>query len=95
LPGDGPGRRNFWRRATGCPPICDNFASIAAAVQILWVNMITTITLGLALAFEPTERGTMARPPRRRDEPILSGGLLVLVAFLFEKQIRLGFMLRN
>ncbi len=34
------------------------------AVQILWVNLITGITLGLALAFEPTEAGTMSRPPR-------------------------------
>ncbi len=46
------------------------------AVQILWVNMITGITLGLALAFEPTEAGTMARPPRARNAPILSGGLV-------------------
>jgi calcium-translocating P-type ATPase len=56
------------------------------AVQILWVNLITGITLGLALAFEPTETGTMARPPRRRDAPILSGELVwhvVLVASLF------------
>ncbi len=56
------------------------------AVQILWVNLITGITLGLALAFEPTEPGTMARPPRHRDAPILSGQLVwhvVLVALLF------------
>jgi calcium-translocating P-type ATPase len=56
------------------------------AVQILWVNLITGITLGLALAFEPTEAGTMTRPPRRRDAPILSGALVwhvVLVATLF------------
>jgi calcium-translocating P-type ATPase len=56
------------------------------AVQILWVNLITGITLGLALAFEPTEAGTMARPPHRRDAPILSGALVwhvVLVALLF------------
>jgi len=56
------------------------------AVQILWVNLITAITLGLALAFEPTETGTMARPPRARNAPILSGGLawhVVLVALLF------------
>jgi calcium-translocating P-type ATPase len=55
-------------------------------VMILWVNLITAITLGLALAFEPTEVGTMARPPRRRDAPILSGGLVwhvILVALLF------------
>jgi calcium-translocating P-type ATPase len=56
------------------------------AVQILWVNLITGITLGLALAFEPTEPTTMTRPPRRRDAPILSGELVwhvVLVAALF------------
>jgi magnesium-transporting ATPase (P-type) len=56
------------------------------AVQILWVNLITAVTLGIALAFEPTEAGTMARPPRRRNEPILSGALIwhvVLVATLF------------
>ena len=56
------------------------------AVMILWVNLITAITLGLALAFEPTETGTMARPPRSRNAPILSGGLVwhvVMVAILF------------
>jgi calcium-translocating P-type ATPase len=56
------------------------------AVQILWINLITGITLGLALAFEPTESGTMARPPRARHAPILSGGLVwhvILVATLF------------
>jgi len=56
------------------------------AVQILWINLITAITLGLALVFEPTEPGTMERPPRARNAPILSGGLVwhvVLVATLF------------
>jgi calcium-translocating P-type ATPase len=56
------------------------------AVQILWINLITGITLGIALAFEPTEPGAMARPPRRRDAPILSGELVwhvTLVALLF------------
>lgn len=56
------------------------------AVQILWVNLITGITLGLALAFEPTEAGTMARSPRARHAPILTGEFLwhiILVAVLF------------
>ncbi|MGD9096154.1 MAG: HAD-IC family P-type ATPase, partial [Chromatiales bacterium] len=55
-------------------------------VQILWVNLITAITLGIALAFEPTEAGTMRRPPRPRKEPLLNGELawhIVLVATLF------------
>jgi magnesium-transporting ATPase (P-type) len=51
-------------------------------VQILWVNMITAVTLGLALAFEPMERGIMERPPRSRDEPILSGYLVWRIAFV-------------
>jgi magnesium-transporting ATPase (P-type) len=55
-------------------------------VQILWVNMITAVTLGIALAFEPTEADTMRRPPRPRSEPLLSGSLvwhIILVAALF------------
>ncbi|MEW6762036.1 MAG: cation-transporting P-type ATPase [Pseudomonadota bacterium] len=55
-------------------------------VQILWVNLITAITLGIALAFEPTEENTMRRPPRARDEPLLGGQLvwhIVLVSALF------------
>ncbi len=55
-------------------------------VQILWINTITAVTLGVALAFEPTEENTMRRPPRPRDEPLLSGELawhIVLVSILF------------
>jgi magnesium-transporting ATPase (P-type) len=55
-------------------------------IQILWVNLITAVTLGLALAFEPTEERTMRRAPRRRDEPLLGAELvwhIVFVAGLF------------
>ncbi|MDH0701963.1 HAD-IC family P-type ATPase, partial [Pseudomonas toyotomiensis] len=41
--------------------------------QVLWINMVTSVTLGLALAFEPAESGLMDRPPRAPDEPLLSG----------------------
>jgi magnesium-transporting ATPase (P-type) len=41
-------------------------------VQILWVNMITAVTLSLALAFEPSEPGAMRRPPRDPGTPIFS-----------------------
>jgi magnesium-transporting ATPase (P-type) len=50
------------------------------ALQILWVNLITAVTLGIALAFEPTEAHTMHRPPRPRDAPLLSGQLVWLIA---------------
>ncbi|WP_297816319.1 cation-transporting P-type ATPase [uncultured Paraglaciecola sp.] len=56
------------------------------AIQILWVNLITAITLGIALAFEPTEENTMRRPPRAREEPLLTNDLvwhIILVSFLF------------
>lgn len=56
------------------------------AVQILWINLITGITLGIALAFEPTEDDTMKRPPRPRQEPLLTGALIwhiILVSALF------------
>ena len=32
-------------------------------VQILWVNMVTAVTLALSLAFEPSEQDVMQRPP--------------------------------
>ncbi len=42
------------------------------AAQILWVNMITAVTLALSLTFEPSERGVMLRAPRDTHAPILS-----------------------
>ncbi len=55
-------------------------------LQILWINLITAVTLGLALAFEPTEENTMRRPPRPRNESLIGGELvwhIVLVSVLF------------
>ena len=55
-------------------------------IQILWINLITAVTLGIALAFEPMEENTMRRPPRPRHEPLLTGELvwhIVLVSVLF------------
>ncbi len=51
-------------------------------VQILWINMITAVTLGLALAFEPAEDDVMARPPRPAAEPLLSPFLLWRTGFV-------------
>lgn len=55
-------------------------------IQILWINLVTAATLGLALAFEPTEENTMRRPPRARKEALIGPTLawhIVLVAALF------------
>ena len=51
-------------------------------VQILWVNMITAVTLALALAFEPPEPDLMGRPPRDPKEPILSRLFLWRISFV-------------
>ncbi|MGR6741288.1 HAD-IC family P-type ATPase [Microbacterium sp. F1-18] len=41
-------------------------------VQVLWVNMVTAVTLSLALAYEPAEPGIMSRPPRSSGGSIIS-----------------------
>jgi magnesium-transporting ATPase (P-type) len=41
-------------------------------VQILWINLVATVTLALPLAFEAHEPGLMSRPPRDPGEPLLS-----------------------
>ncbi len=51
-------------------------------VQILWVNMVTAVTLALTLAFEPPERQIMRRPPRNASAPILDGFLLWRIALV-------------
>jgi magnesium-transporting ATPase (P-type) len=45
-------------------------------VQILWINMVTAVTLSLSLAFEKPEAGAMRRPPRDPREPLISGFLM-------------------
>lgn len=51
-------------------------------LQILWVNMVTAVTLALAFAFEPPEENIMRRSPRPPREPILSRHLLWRLAFV-------------
>lgn len=51
-------------------------------VQILWVNMVTAVTLALSLAFEPPEQNVMQRPPRDASEPMLTSHLIWRVTFV-------------
>jgi len=53
--------------------------------QVLWINMVTSSTLGLALAFEHPERDAMHRPPRSPSESLLSwffGWRVLMVSIL-------------
>ncbi|NIN33600.1 MAG: HAD-IC family P-type ATPase, partial [Gammaproteobacteria bacterium] len=51
-------------------------------LQILWVNMITAVTLALSLAFEPPEADVMRRPPRSPEDPILTPFLIWRILFV-------------
>jgi magnesium-transporting ATPase (P-type) len=52
------------------------------APQVLWVNMVTSVALGLVISFEPHELDVMDRPPRAVDRPILTGFGIWRVAFV-------------
>jgi P-type Ca2+ transporter type 2C len=42
------------------------------AIQILWVNLLTDGLPGLALGMDPFDKDIMNKPPRRRDEEIMT-----------------------
>ncbi len=51
-------------------------------VQILWINLVATVSLALPLAFEAHEPGLMSRPPREPDEPLLSRFLVARTVYV-------------
>jgi calcium-translocating P-type ATPase len=51
-------------------------------VQILWINMVTAVTLGIAFAWEQAEGDLMTRAPRPTDEVLLTGLVLWRTAFV-------------
>jgi magnesium-transporting ATPase (P-type) len=60
-------------------------------VQILWVNMVTAVTLSLAIAFERPEPGLMARPPRAPGEPLVNGFMLWRIGFVTVLLVAISF----
>jgi magnesium-transporting ATPase (P-type) len=58
------------------------FTMPITAPQVLWVNMVTSVTLGLVISFEPHEADVMKRRPRQVDRPILTGFGVWRVAFV-------------
>lgn len=51
-------------------------------VQILWVNMVTAVTLSLAFALEKPEANIMRRPPRDPAAPLVDGFMLWRILFV-------------
>jgi magnesium-transporting ATPase (P-type) len=58
------------------------FTMPITAPQVLWVNMVTSVALGLVISFEPHELDVMNRPPRTVDRPILTGFGIWRVVFV-------------
>ncbi len=57
--------------------------------QILWLNLVTNGLQDIALAFEPAEKGILARPPRNPEEGILSS-LMIQRTFLMGMVLAAG-----
>jgi cation-transporting P-type ATPase F len=55
------------------------------SLQILWLNVINSITMTVPLAFEPKPQNVMKQPPRSPNEPLLSGSRIkrILAISLF------------
>ena len=55
------------------------------SLQVLWLNMINSLTMTVPLAFEPKSNGLMHHPPRNPKEPLITGKLLrrILIVSLF------------
>ena len=55
-------------------------------LQILWINVVSSVALGMTIAFDPAEPDSMKNPPRLANESLLSAFLVwrvVLVSALF------------
>ena len=62
--------------------ILGGFVLPVTPVQILWINMVTAVALGLILAFEPPEADVMRRPPRPPGQSLLTPLLVWQVLFV-------------
>ncbi|OBK07321.1 carbonate dehydratase [Mycolicibacterium conceptionense] len=62
--------------------ILAGFALPLQPVQILWVNMVTSVTLSLALVFEKAEDGLMQRPPRTPKQALVNRADVAMIALV-------------
>ena len=51
-------------------------------LQVLWVNMVSSVALAMSLAFEPAEPDIMRRPPRAQNEAMMSPTLVWRIFFI-------------
>ncbi len=74
--------------STNLSEIMVMFAAIAgglgqplSAMQLLWINLMSDIAPGLALALEPPEPDVLSRPPRNPDDPIIKSSDFKRITF--------------
>ena len=62
------------------------------ALQVLWLNMVCSLAMSVALAFEPPCRDVMRRSPRPPSQPLITSGLLrrLVVVSLFNWGVIFG-----
>ena len=65
------------------------------SVQILWLNMVTTITLSFALGFEPLAKNGMNQPPRNPKENILDRYAVFRIVYVSLLLAALGFLVNG
>ncbi|HGF7568941.1 TPA: HAD-IC family P-type ATPase [Enterococcus hirae] len=69
-----------------------NFPLPLTTVQILWLNLVASITLSYALGFEKADQDVMNRPPRPINEKILSKYALLRILYVGIIMTILGFV---
>lgn len=58
------------------------FSVILTPVQILWINLITSITISFGLVFEKLDNDALNRPPRPRNASLLSKYYLFRISYV-------------
>lgn len=71
--------------------ILGNLPLPLTTVQILWLNLVSSITLSCALGFEPAHKDIMRRKPRLMSEKIISSYTLFRIFYVGFLIILLGF----
>jgi len=62
--------------------LLSGFQMPLAAVQILWINIVTESTLTVNLVMDPADGDEMQRAPVPRDDPLVDAAMLWRIAYL-------------
>lgn len=73
--------KNLGEVLTIFPAIAMGWPLPLLPLQILWINLVTDVFPGLALALEPTAPGVMQQPPHSQSSGLLSRPFLALIGW--------------